>query len=61
MKEDNGQIYARVFKVKLVIGFFGDDFTSEPITVAELAEMLPVLMKPSLFGNGHFDIRIVPA
>lgn len=47
--------------IKLVIGFCGDDFTSEPITVAELAKALPVLLRPSVFGGGQFDIRIVPA
>ena len=37
-----------------------DVFTSEPMTREDVAKAIPVMLKPSMFGNCNFYLVIIP-
>ena len=47
-------------RVRLVLGIFGDDFTSDPMPLSELPPTLGVILNSSVYGDGQIDIRIIP-
>lgn len=37
-----------------------EDLRSEPMSLSDVMEILPKLLKPSMFGRNYFRISIIP-
>lgn len=49
------------FKVSIIDEYdLSEAFVSEPMTRADVEKAIPVLLKPSMFGNCNFYLVITP-